>query len=446
MAWFGALIFLMLAPNALFAADPDYSNVPTANLIDELAGLDRSAPGIASMVSYEAFMAEDKPPKFAGGVLGVAPPESPPAMRELVRRGVDALPVLIQHLDDERPTKFVVGKDGPNFFFMFKLFGREYDSRKPLLPKDAEDMKWLSSRFFRNGNFDSYTVKIADVCYVLIGQIVNRKLVAVRYQPTAGLVVNSPLEEPTLSAQVKGDWDGLDARDHEESLVADVKIEGNGTRVDAALRRLRYYYPERYARLDGQDLLKRQEFEAEDAGYASQAYAYAQKNEHAKAVEVWTNWLKVAPQSARGYWKRGSEFAKSDRLDEAIEDLSRALELETKPYMLEVILRERSSAYHAKGADDQAMADYKELIKITSKDVGMYVRLGSFFDDQSQHELAIKLYNQALELNPKNARSYECRGIAYQRLGNTAKALDDFNKAVELDPKATDPHNAGCGH
>jgi hypothetical protein len=47
MAWFGALIFLMLAPNALFAADTDYSDVPTANLIDELAGLDRSAPGIA---------------------------------------------------------------------------------------------------------------------------------------------------------------------------------------------------------------------------------------------------------------------------------------------------------------------------------------------------------------------------------------------------------------
>jgi tetratricopeptide (TPR) repeat protein len=446
-AWFGSFLIFVLVPSAVFAGDTDYSNVPTAALIDELAGLDRPAPGIAGTGWYEPFLAEDKPRSLPWIMLGapVPPPEAPPAMRELVRRGVDALPVLIQHLYDARPTKLVVGKDGPGVLFRIKLFAREYDARKPLPHNDAglKDKHYISS---------DYTVKIADVCYVLIGQIVNRRLVAVRQltapqkvgSPATGiLLVNSPIEEPSLITQVKSDWEGLDIRNHEESLVSDIMAQ-EGTsdtwagpnlfRADAALRRLRYYYPERYAVLNGQELRERQEFEAKEAGYDYQAHAYKDKGEHAKAAEEWTKWIKVAPQSKLGYRMRGYEFAKSGRLDEAISDYSRALELEPKSYLLEAILRERASAYHAKGAEEQAMADYNELIRITPRNDA---RLASFLDSEGQHELAIELYNQAFALNPNSdsAAFYESRGIAYQRLGDTAKALEDFNKALELNPK-----------
>jgi hypothetical protein len=64
-------------------------------------------------------------------------------------------------------------------------------------------------------SFDGrYTVKVGDVCYVLIGQIVNRQLVAVRYQPTAGLIVNSPIEVPPLAEKVKNDWGALHSLPH----------------------------------------------------------------------------------------------------------------------------------------------------------------------------------------------------------------------------------------
>jgi tetratricopeptide (TPR) repeat protein len=441
-ACFGSFLILTLVPNAVFAADADYSNVPSAALIDELANLDRPAPGIAALMW---FMVEDKPPKLGGGVRMIAPPETPPAMREIVRRGVTALPALIEHLNDGRPTKLVFREDTPGFSIKYKLLAREYDPRKPLSDKDAARKSLLDKNYISS----DYTVKIADVCYVLIGQIVNRNLVAVRKQHTvrheAGryssssiLVVNSPIEEPTLIAQVKSDWDGLDARSHEESLVSDLKAQGNRPRVDGALRRLRYYCPVRYAALDGEDLLKRQEFEAKEAGYESQAYAYISRNEHAKAVKEWTKWITVAPQSAWGYWNRGSEFAKIDRLDEALEDLSRAVELETDPYLLGLMLRGRASVYRAKGADDRATADYMEPIRLSPKYAYSYVDLGIFLDDRGQHEVAIKAYNHALELNPNYAFGYECRGIAYQRLGNAGKALEDFNKAVELNPKAAD--------
>ena len=80
---------------------------------------------------------------------------------------------------------------------------------------------------------------------MLIGQIVNRNLSAVRYQPTGGLVVNSPVETPSLGERVRMDWSNLDARSHEASLLADAAARDRWL-VRPALRRLRFYYPEAY--------------------------------------------------------------------------------------------------------------------------------------------------------------------------------------------------------
>src|SRR5262245_12290586 len=103
----------------LFAANPDLSNVPLDRLIDDLALIDSAVPGVTSKATYESFIAVDERPVFTGGVLGIQKPDGsvlgvqapdiPPQMRELARRGIRALPILIQHLNDARPTKLTVG-------------------------------------------------------------------------------------------------------------------------------------------------------------------------------------------------------------------------------------------------------------------------------------------------------------------------------------------------
>lgn len=68
------------------------------------------------------------------GMLGPPPPKVPPQMSELVRRGPFALPELVRHLDDRRPTNFEGGNKpsgkqiGVNAF-MFMDFSDEYDPR-----------------------------------------------------------------------------------------------------------------------------------------------------------------------------------------------------------------------------------------------------------------------------------------------------------------------------
>jgi hypothetical protein len=237
-----AIVLVLISTGSAVAADltPEYNTQSVTQLIDELVNVDAETSGLHGTAFFNDFIAEDAPAKFEGGVLGSVAPKRFPQMVELVRRGAGSLPLLIEHLDDRRPTKLTVGGmlESPGGFFTFQYFGDEYD------PKVKSSMRREFDPFPTKSFNGKYTVKVGDVCYALIGQIVNRKLSAVRYQPSAILVVNSPIEAPILIAEVKKDWgeigyDGLLA-----SLMADARAG-----ISTALQRLRFYYPEEYRKL-----------------------------------------------------------------------------------------------------------------------------------------------------------------------------------------------------
>ena len=105
----GLLLAPFLSVFGIAAPANGYSQKTVAELINDLAQIDSQSPGVNSAAIYEGFVAEDSPGSFDVGVLGVAPPKVPSQMSELVRRGPVALPELIKHLDDKRPTKLEVG-------------------------------------------------------------------------------------------------------------------------------------------------------------------------------------------------------------------------------------------------------------------------------------------------------------------------------------------------
>jgi hypothetical protein len=126
--WFAPVLLLLVAASPCWSAD--YSAVSTEKLVDELTALDQAAPGIDGRGTYEVFFAEDTSPLLAAGLLPVRKLTIPSPMRELVRRGLVALPVLLAHLDDARPTKITVGEDASDGFAIGgQFFNEEYDPR-----------------------------------------------------------------------------------------------------------------------------------------------------------------------------------------------------------------------------------------------------------------------------------------------------------------------------
>ncbi len=269
-----ALTLLLLLMSVQPCLSDDLSKIPTEHLIDSLTTLDQNTPGIDDGGDYSAFLAEDKAPHFEMGLLPTKPPTIPPAMREIVRRGASALPALIDHLSDKRPTKIHVGlPDGRDDIGLGgQVYADEYDPRigTPCVPygcqTDEDKKNWYLQMPCADKcrNFlGTYRVKVGDVCEVLIGQIVNRRLDAVRYQPTNILYVNSPIEQPSIAERIKKDWGGIDAAGLEAAFLEDARSHPDRF-IDGALRRLRLYYPKTYASLSGDDLKKREAFEAKE--------------------------------------------------------------------------------------------------------------------------------------------------------------------------------------
>jgi hypothetical protein len=269
---FGTCFFALVVASVLsygHQVSTDYSQKSVTELIDDLTQIDSES--IAINTSYlRGFIGDETPASIRTNRYGVVLPDAPPQMRELVRRGPLALPDLIKHLDDTRPTKLDVGGPPPGSpgVFVGKVFGYEYSPRVRDSEAKGSDFRWTKKSFA-----NKYTLRVGDVCYALIGQIVNRGLQLLRNQPTGFLVLNSPIEAPILVEKVKSDWGNGEPEMVKSSLMADIHIADFAKEPKApyievptneALRRLRLYFPDAYNALSGNDLQRKIKFEASE--------------------------------------------------------------------------------------------------------------------------------------------------------------------------------------
>jgi ankyrin repeat protein len=226
-------------------ADPPSrpSGLTVAALIDRLADVKEGGIGYSGSVTGSVFLPLDHAGRLHVMLLFQSPPVASEAMRELVKRGAAAVPELLAHLDDRRPTKLdaVWGLSA-------LLFSSGCDTnRRITVPAklDVEDEKVDSDMpLTPRWRSEVYTPKVGDLCFVALGQIVNRQFDAVRYVPSGITVVTAPTRSPALRAEVRRQWGGLTAAKHRAALLADCQTPDTPERWIGACKRLAYYYPD----------------------------------------------------------------------------------------------------------------------------------------------------------------------------------------------------------
>jgi ankyrin repeat protein len=172
-------------------------------------------------------------------LLGQQPPARSGVLRELVKRGAGAVPQLLAHLDDKRPTKIRVTHEG---IIGGMFFYDEYDYNARTVKRRPKGVN--CDKFRKVKRPRAHSVTVGDLCFVALGQIVNRHFNAVRYQPTACIMINSPTDSEALRKAIRAEWSDLTPAHHKESLVRDfVEPDDEARRIGACLR-LGYYYPE----------------------------------------------------------------------------------------------------------------------------------------------------------------------------------------------------------
>ena len=175
--------------------------------------------------------------------------------KRLIELGPDALPFLLESLDNKSPTAFVIKNPGFCAVAHVHHIGGN--------PVNRSESRRIERRHHDETTGDestnSHVVTIGDICFVIIGQIVGRDYRIMNNLPQCYIEIASPTTSERIRRQVREIW----SSDHSsqkliDSLLLDLATEivhsemgyqGKSSWQCAAAQRLLYYFPQESAGL-----------------------------------------------------------------------------------------------------------------------------------------------------------------------------------------------------
>lgn len=144
----------------------------------------------------------------------------------------------------------------------------------------------------------------------------------------------------------------------------------------------------------------------------------------------------VTTEIADVYHLRGDAYYKTRKYNEAIDDLTKAIQLEpniSDYYFKRGIVFLRAKQFSLDIGDyDKAITDFYQAIRITPDNSDYHAFLGGCFQEKRLFEKAILEFDIAINLDPGNYQQYTRRAAAYYDKGDKDRALADVSKALSL--------------
>ena len=169
--------------------------------------------------------------------------------------------------------------------------------------------------------------------------------------------------------------------------------------------------------------------------------AALQAQNYEAAVAQYTEALKLKPDDALAYYKRGHAYRGMGERQKALLDFKQALELSKDTALrtaAAACLRQdpgcsvetNPRSFAATGAQPPV----KQAPAADPYEEGMRLY------DAKQDQAAIPYFNQAITAQPRRAEAFVGRGMAYYALGQYAQAVEDFSTAIQLKPAYEDAY------
>jgi tetratricopeptide (TPR) repeat protein len=195
----------------------------------------------------------------------------------------------------------------------------------------------------------------------------------------------------------------------------------------------------------GTDALKHHEFDAavarfsdairlapDDAeAWGKRGEAYAEKGDSSHALSDCAQAIKLAPASSVAYRRCGYVYIHANDFERAIADYDTAIKLDPR---VASAYEYRGLAYFNLSQTDRAISDYDQALTLDPSSSDTYVLRGNAWFMKGEVDRAWDDYNRAIKANPRNPYAYLCRGIAAAQRGAFDDAIADYNRAISLDP------------
>ena len=159
-------------------------------------------------------------------------------------------------------------------------------------------------------------------------------------------------------------------------------------------------------------------------------YAY-ENDDYDNALEDLSRAIDFETDDAEVYYLRGLVYVSKEENENAFKDFDKAIELKFDSAEL---YYNRGYLYQQQGLYSDAINDYDTAIH-KKEDYGeAYYRHGQSRYHLDQVEEALEDFAEAISLRPDYFDAYFQRGLVLKELQEYPSALDDFNKAIELNP------------
>lgn len=154
------------------------------------------------------------------------------------------------------------------------------------------------------------------------------------------------------------------------------------------------------------------------------------------SLTLWSRGIAIYPDSAPiAYTNRGIALGQAGKVEDAIRDLSRAIEI--KPNMTEAYYN-RALGYSFEGRNTDAIRDLTEAIRLAPAYIDAYHNRGVAYANLADYESAIEDFKKVTELNPSYGPAYMTLAEAYLRAGDRELADENFRRASYLGVREAD--------
>jgi tetratricopeptide (TPR) repeat protein len=166
--------------------------------------------------------------------------------------------------------------------------------------------------------------------------------------------------------------------------------------------------------------------------YVARAAYFRKVAKYEEAIQDFTKALEIDPNDTDILSNRGITFVNGlEQFDEGIKDFSRMIELNPK---LTGAYNGRAYTYRRMDKNQEAVEDYKKIIELDPKETWNYQQLAGTYDAMKNFEMSANTYSELIKMKP-TAQFFNGRGWALSNAGKFKEAMPDFDKALELDPQ-----------
>ncbi len=149
------------------------------------------------------------------------------------------------------------------------------------------------------------------------------------------------------------------------------------------------------------------------------------------SITLWSEVLKNFPKSPHAYNQRGLGYLERERYIEAIDDFTRAINI--NPDFVGSY-NNRGIAYRALGRYGLAYNDFSDAVMLDSNFVDAYYNRGNLYMKIGEYDSAIDDYSRVIGIRPDYFDAYINRGNAYGRKGSYELAIEDYNRVLGRAP------------